>query len=225
MPTFDELQEARVVIGQAGIAATGITAGEKLDITSRLAALETIAVPPRQAVMGNRYYGPLSSVSGPLTHDVLNPDANRMYAGAFSVPQDAAFNQVSVIVTTSAGSGATARFGLYDWQANGLPGNLVIDLGTVDVSATGLRANAITVTIPRGRYWFAGAFNLQTVYEAVTVQLGSEAVLGHFDTTGNTPRSALWRTTLLASGFTTLPSTFGSVTTSFYIPKFWLRAA
>lgn len=224
MPTFDEIQEARVLIGQAGIAATGITAGEKLDITSRLAALEAIAVPPRQAVMGNRYYGPLSSVTGPLTHDVLNFAANTLAAGVFTCPQNAAFDQVSVIVTTSAGAGATVRFGLYDWQANGLPGNLVMDLGTVDASATGLRANTINVTIPRGRYWFAGAFNQQTVYESATVALGSEATLGHFDTTGNTPRAAVFRPTVLATGFTSLPSTFGSVSTTFHIPKFWLRA-
>jgi len=224
MTIYDELQEASVLLGVPGLAGTGLTQGQLSDILNRIAELEAIALPPSQAILSGRWYGPLTALSGwpALTSRALT--ANVLRAGPLYIPQDAAFDTVGVEVSVAA-AGATIRFGLYAAGTNGLPTNLIAEFGVVDASATGFRSIPITRTIPRGFYRLAGAPNTELSVMGTVNQAGVTAVLGHSGTNGENGRSAITRTTALASGFTDLPTTFGSVTTTFVIPAYWIRAA
>ncbi len=223
MAIYDELQDASVVIGVPGIAGTGVTQGQLSDILNRLNALEAITLPPSQAILSGRYYGPLTLLSGwpALTSRVLTADV--LYASPLYIPQDAAFDTVGVEVN-SAATGATIRFGLYAIGTNGLPTNLIAELGVVDASVSGFRSITFTRTIPRGLYWLAGAPNAGISVMGTVSQVGVTSVLGHASPSGLDGRAALFRTTALATGFTALPTTFGATTTIPVILAYWVRA-
>lgn len=201
-----------------------VTAPDWSDVLNRLDELERRTLPPQQAILSGRYYGALSTLSGwaPLTSEVLF--ANRLYGSVFYCPQDAAFNQVGVEVTVAA-VGATILFGVYTVEPDGTPDTLVSTFAPVDVTAIGYRSQPITLTLPRGLYWICGASTAGIRANQTVAGPGMTATLGHSGTTGTGPRAGLWRSADLAPGFTTLPASFGAVTTSALTPAFWLRAS
>lgn len=224
MAIYDELQEASVILGAAGLAGTGVSAGQLSDILNRLTALEAIAVPPSQIILAGRRYGPLTTISGNPPATPVEMVANRLYAVPFHCPQDASFDEVGFTVSTAV-AGAAVRAGIYASGPAGIPDALVADLGAVDASAVGFRPRTISQTLPRGRYWLAGASNVVGLFiETVVATTGTTAILGHPSTSGNFPRSSLFRAAELAAGFTTLPTTFGGMTTHSNIQVFWLKA-
>lgn len=221
MTDIEIIQDRIAVPGPNG---SNIAAGDYTDILNRLAELERRTLPPQQAILSGRYYGALSTLSGwaPLTSEAMF--ANRIYGSAFYCPQDAAFNQVGLEVTLAAAN-AAMRFGVYTVEPDGTPDTLVATFDPVDVTAIGYRSRPITLTLPRGLYWICGASTQSISANQTVAGPGMTATLGHSGTSGTTPRAGLWRSTDLAPGFTTLPATFGAVTTSALTPAFWLRAS
>lgn len=99
------------------------------------------------------YYGPFLSGGAQTTQSIAS--ANSIRAFPFFVPKNTKFDRIAIRVTT-AGTGTTprARLGIYDDNGNVFPGNLVLDAGEVNVSATGVKELTIDVTLQGGKlYW------------------------------------------------------------------------
>ncbi len=220
-PETDIVQSRIAVPGPNG---GTVTAGDFSGVLARLDALEALVNPPSEALLAGRYFGPLSRLSGYETPTALTLNANRLYATVLYVAQPATFNQAGIEVTTAI-AGATIRLGVYQANTNGTPNALVADLGTIDASTTGFRPTpAISLTLARGLYWLSGAPSAAVAVKALNSLTGTTAVIGHDGTSGTQPRSAFFRSTLLTSGFTSLPDPFGGVTTTYWIPVFWVRS-
>lgn len=217
-----EIAQSRIMV--PGPSGTVVGGGAITDLQTRVNALEAIASPPSQAILSNRYYGPLSTLSGYPAPVSTAITANRLYAVPFYVPQDAAFNVVALTVTTAV-AGATVRMGIYGLNASGLAESLIAEFGTIDATVAGFRSLPVTITLARGLYWLAGAVNVAGVsIDLVTAVAGTTALLGHSTTSGSNPRASFHRSNDLASGFTSLPATFGVLITDPVIPVFWMRA-
>lgn len=65
-------------------------------------------------------------------------------------------DQIGVMVATAGSAGSTARLGIFNAKADGMPGTVRLDAGTVDTSSTGVKAATISQTLPVGEY-FLGA--------------------------------------------------------------------
>ena len=65
-------------------------------------------------------------------------------------------DRLGVSITT-AGAGSTVRLGIYASAANGYPGALLLDAGTIDSSTTGLKEITMSLAVRAGRYWLAAA--------------------------------------------------------------------
>lgn len=70
----------------------------------------------------------------------------------------------------------TVRLGIYKDDGTGRPGQLVLDAGTVDASATGDVTITISTTLTPGHYWVGGVS--QGTGTAPTVQVNSSAMPG-----------------------------------------------
>lgn len=68
------------------------------------------------------------------------------------------------VYAQAATAGTVVRFGIYAYKANGDIGDLVIDLGTVDVTSTGLKTidfSATPVSVTNGGFFFANVWQAQ----------------------------------------------------------------
>jgi len=83
---------------------------------------------------------------------------NRLYYTPFYVDKETTFDRIGLNVS-SATSG-NARLGVYavDPDTN-LPGDLILDAGTVDTSTTGVKEITINLTLQQGFYYLAGVSN------------------------------------------------------------------
>ena len=219
-------EDVRVVhIGSVGVNGTGITAPEKLQITSDLAELQELVMPPTGVIAAGKYYGPLSTLAGGTAAGQYDrwQSANRLHAAPFICPVDATFDQIGVQLPTAAASGAI-RMGVYAAGDDGLPSTLIADYGTVSLTSSGFRFIPVNQVLGRGLYWLAGASDTDVIVRADQSQ-GMHAFGGHNTPFGETPIVAVYQLDLLSSGFTSLPATFGGVIAEPGVPFYWLRAA
>jgi len=79
-------------------------------------------------------------------------------------------NEVALEVTTAA-AGALIRIGIYKADVNWQPTDLVIDAGTVDASAIGIKIKSVALTLQPGRY-------LAVVVSSATVSIRSYQTIG-----------------------------------------------
>lgn len=70
-------------------------------------------------------------------------------------------DRLGVSVTTLAAS-SVVRIGIYNSAANGFPGTLLLDAGTIDSSTTGLKEITVSQAVKIGRYWMAGVAQVGT---------------------------------------------------------------
>ena len=149
--------------------------------------------------------------------------ANVMRAMPFIAPRrGGTLDRLAINVTTlSAGAG---RLGIYraTSETNVYPGSLVLDAGTVDTSATGVKPITISQSLVAGQlYWLACVFSATPVIRgfavgSVSEMLGISAALG---TAANAGIS-------VAFTYAALPSTFtagGAVITAVPIPGLFYR--
>ncbi len=222
MTDIEIIRDRIMVPGPAGT----VVAGDSIvDLQNRVAALEANVNPVRSSIVSGYYYGPLEMLSGYAAPFPVGASANTMDAGLFRWPANANFQRVEVEVVTAV-AGGTIRLGVYNIGPDGFPTTKVLDLGTIDASVVGSRPGSISGTLARGQYWIAGAANVAGIWIRFIDSLtGVSSTLGHVDTSGTKPRGGCYRATPLASGFTTLPATFGSIATTAYIPAFWIKAS
>ncbi len=215
----------KVIIARTGPAGTGITAAEKASFDSRLTEIERVLNSQIESLVSTRWYGPLSTLSGYPAVTGVAMIANEFFASPVYIPHAGSFNVVGIEITTAAAAGGTMRLGIYNVSSTtGLPTSLIQDFGTIDTTVAGRRTVPISLTLQRGSYWLAGAPNLDVSSARTLAQAGVTATMGHIDTTGNTPRSGLKRSTNLAAGFTALPAEFGAGASITSIFAFWLQA-
>lgn len=83
--------------------------------------------------------------------------ADTLYGSPFIVLEEHRFRSISIRVST--GSAGTVRLGVYRWSESGVATDLIADLGTVDVSASGQKDLSINagggITLRRGAYILA----------------------------------------------------------------------
>ncbi len=125
----------------------------------------------------------------------------RVYIWAFWMPFNQGFDAIAINVATAQAS-SLGRVGIYDNNGNGLPGNLIVESGTLDTSTTGAKTEAITLTLkgPR-RYW--GAYQNDTA--SVTVSAIESLPVGGSGA-GSLGQNALFVT----HTFGAFPDPFGS---------------
>lgn len=146
------------------------------------------------------------------------PSQSRLVAYPFWFDVDFAVDRISLEVTTTAAS-STVRLGLYSPGADGMPGALYKDYGTIDsATANGVITITLSETITRGLYWICSV-----------AQGGSPTVRGRGiasaimpqSTGGNVNAYAVYVDNITGA----LPSTFGTPTQyQLNVPKIGFRA-
>lgn len=100
-------------------------------------------------VDGLYYVANPSGMSAPTR----NIEADRQYFIPIHVPVTIGVNRIGLYCQTGTG-GSSIRLGIYS-NANGLPGTLLLDAGTVATDTTGEREITIAHTLTAGWYWLS----------------------------------------------------------------------
>lgn len=102
--------------------------------------------------------GRFMMLSPSQTSTAVIPDG-QMYCQAWDLAAPVTIDQTLVeCVTTPGGAGSLVRGGWYlDNGTFDKPGTLIVDMGTVDTSTTGVKTFSSTLTLPVGRVWCAMA--------------------------------------------------------------------
>lgn len=216
----------RVTMARPGPPGESADSAQMTSIAARLTALEARAVRP---VVPDLYYGPLTTLVGwGDGWSTVTMTQNLLYASRYDCTQDATFDAFGVEVTTAVAS-STIRMGVYAAGSDGYPAALVMDMGTVDSSATGFRSfNPIDLDLTAGGYWIAGACSHAGVAVRAIASIavpGMTAYLGIASPTTPSPVVSLYRTAALSGGFSSLPAPFGSATVDAYCVAFQVQAA
>ena len=159
------------------------------------------------SLIPGRYFLGLNAVPG--TSPFTNGNTDRLWGAAFQVPRAMSIDRLAIEVTTLQAA-SLMRLGLYNSKANGEPGDLLVDGGTVDTSTTGVKEATVDVALAPGLYW--------TVWEQDTASIGLRArgasnggaSLG-WTTPGSQPHGVLYVT----HTFGALPDPFGAPTAYF----------
>lgn len=138
--------------------------------------------PTHPGLVANRYYGSYA-------------DGNTLTTGSFTTGTIEAipiflstglnFNRVGVEVTTrSLVSGAVVRLGLYNNGADGNPGTLAADLGTMSTTTTGAKEITINVNVSGTQFFWLAFMVNQTVTMRATASTTGSFILGRTSTSG-----------------------------------------
>lgn len=126
--------------------------------TSKKVAVEHLTkglsmIMPSNTLPGSRYY--TNCVSGGTVNTSGFLTSGRMLCSPIMFPDRVTLTRIGIDITSSAAS-STTRLGLYTVGADGLPGDLVLDAGTVDSSTTGVKEITISQEV-YGTYYLACA--------------------------------------------------------------------
>lgn len=138
--------------------------------------------------------------------------ANSIYYQPISIT--GTINRIGIEVTT--GVAGAARLGLYT-NSGGIPGTLILDCGTVDVTSIALVEATIADTVFRGEWiWMAAVSNVGPACRSGTV--GSTQFAG-----SSTPSAGI-RGYVGSFTYGVLPTTAPAISTvSSVVPAIWLR--
>ena len=96
-----------------------------------------------------------------LAIDKLSTDKrgdDTLYAVPFPLEQRALFDRIAIETTGSVSSNKNIRLGIYE-NDNGLPGDLILDAGEIDLDSASLNEAAITASMDVGWVWLAFVHN------------------------------------------------------------------
>ena len=114
------------------------------------------------------------------------------------------------------------RLGIYKDQ-KGVPGDLVVDAGEVDITTVAAEEATISKTL-FGKYWLAVNFKSATSLQ-ITLQSSASTNVGDYGAEGPVGGANGLRPTVT---YGPLPSTYPSVTSASFdtvnIPRIWLRS-
>ncbi len=150
------------------------------------------------------YFLGISTGDGNQEHTSGN--LSRTWASPMVVPRKLKIDRLAVNVTTLQAASLT-RLGLYRAQADGTPGVLVVDGGTVDSSTTGVKTVTVDESLSPGLYWCAWEYNVASVGLRGR-NSGSALALGFSSSLGNFSLGIVYVT----HTFGALPDPFGTVT-------------
>ncbi len=86
--------------------------------------------------------------------------ANRLYMTRLISPAALAVSELGIRVATAGAAGTLARLGIYHAQADGMPGDLLVDAGAVPTDAIAYVSVAINQSLAAGTvYWLAAIFS------------------------------------------------------------------
>lgn len=90
------------------------------------------------------------------------PTQNQLRLAPWFFTQPVVLNALGIRIGTSGtgSAGAVYRLGVYNSTSEGLPGTLLLDAGTVDVTqptGTVLTITGLSLSLDAGEYWFGGA--------------------------------------------------------------------
>jgi hypothetical protein len=91
------------------------------------------------------------------------------------------FSAAACNVTVAGAAGAVVRGGIFASAADGMPGDLLLDMGTVDITATGAKTwtFATPLTVQPDRIWLAAAWQgTTTTVPSLTGYDGKLPMLG-----------------------------------------------
>jgi hypothetical protein len=168
-----------------------------------------IGLVPVKALRAGRWYGTFDAATAFTTVTI---SANTLYASPFFVPEELRFDQIAINVTTAGAGGTVARVGIYKDgstpSTQGYPANLIpgTDVGELAVDTTGVKANAIDVTLPPGLYWLALVSSGAPALRGVGVASLDSEILGLGDDLGTAPGVGY----SVSYTYGALPSTFPS---------------
>ena len=170
--------------------------------------------------VAGRYYFPQFFISTGTAGAV---SAGRLYAVPIEILTPTTFTKIGINVTTAAtGSPVHARLGIYKDQ-KGVPGDLVLDAGEVDVTTIATVEATISKTL-FGRYWLVVIFESASSLQ-ITLQSSASTNVGDYGAEGPIGGANVLRP---AVSYGALPSTYPSVTSSSFetanIPRIWLRS-
>lgn len=148
------------------------------------------------------YFGPTNFSRDAETN--LTVTSNRLYALPIFVPQDSTYTGIGISVTTIGGS--SARLGIYE-NLGGVPGDLLLDAGTVPTTTTGAKEISISEDLTSGWYWLTMVFNGAATISATDTNINVLPILGGANGGGSI--TAHYYT---AHTFGALPAAFGVVT-------------
>jgi len=146
--------------------------------------------------------------------------AARMYAVPFICPKAITLDQIGIYVSTL--STTTARLGIYTDGGNLYPGSLLLDAGTVDVTATGAKKIAINQALSANTlYWLVIVCAATPAIYCIPVA-GVINVLGTSNALGTAQNAGLY----VAQTYGALPGTFPAsptMITAAPIPAIFVR--
>lgn len=117
----------------------------ELTIPSNLAGALPFAIPST----GNYWNPDGFNVSGNRAPTQSTVEYSPMF-----IPYVIVIDRLAVKVNTLAAA-STVRLGIYSDTGTAAPGALVLDAGTIDSTATGVKQITVSLTLPRGLYWRA----------------------------------------------------------------------
>ena len=98
-------------------------------------------------------YSYTTPINGTSNGTISIVQSDRLYTWVVYLPYTASFTSISTIITTLAAG--NIRFGLYPLGANGRPGALVCDSGSISSGTTGIKTGSVSFAITAGYYYFA----------------------------------------------------------------------
>lgn len=95
--------------------------------------------------------------SGPTRNMTV---VGQSYTLPFDVETPTSFSGAAINVTTAGAAGAVFRAAVYASGSDGMPGDLMLDLGTVDISTTGVKTWTFgtPLTVQPDRLWLTGCW-------------------------------------------------------------------
>jgi hypothetical protein len=166
----------------------------------------------------------LPQPGGALTTNTWTLD--RLYLGFLPCPYPVTVDQIGIAVTTAGSASSVCRLGLYDVDADGAPGNVLVDAGTVATDTTGDKIITLGTAVTLSRRGFYTAFVPQVTITSLAVRVRGFAANTYVPTSAtnflsSTPISVFTQNNVTGA----LPST-GPTTANFSImPVVFLRVA
>jgi hypothetical protein len=179
VPSLADLQRAWL-LKQLGLTSANLT---EADLQTALYSAQNgwLGQSNNYPLAVGRYYSPSEDV----TVGTLTMVLNRMWAVPFNVGRQVTLDRIGLEVTVAGTAGNVIRLGIYDTQA-GLPGNRILDAGTVPGDAIATPEIVINQALSPGLYWLAAVSQIQPVGDVRALGAVSSSYVGHTANPGAT---------------------------------------
>lgn len=168
---------------------------------------------------GGAYPASGANLGTPLTTKVYS--SNNLYAVPFYMP-GVPNTIVKIGIRVTAASGSLARLGIYKdkGEAKFYPHKLLVDLGTVDISGTGVKTITMRREMPRGLAWLAFVMNGSPTLSALLGTSGVWCPLGRTE-----DGASIYTYILKSFSYAALPDPFpaGGTERSEEVPYIFLK--